>query len=101
MTLHLAASFSRDAPLLGLCFVFTALLMDAAFGPNQKKALSPARLTALLFCGVLLAPGKLVYLPLAALLLLVPAARLGHHARAKKCAYLAACLALADRKSVV
>lgn len=41
MTLHLAASFSRDAPLLGLCFVFTALLMDAAFGPNQKKALSP------------------------------------------------------------
>ena len=95
MTLHLAASFSRDAPLLGLCFVFTALLMDAAFGPNQKKALSPARLTALLFCGVLLAPGKLVYLPLAALLLLVPAARLGHHARAKKCAYLAACLALA------
>ena len=48
MTLHLAASFSRDAPLLGLCFVFTALLMDAAFGPNQKKVLSPARLTALL-----------------------------------------------------
>lgn len=45
---------------------------------------------------MLLAPGKLVYLPLAALLLLlVPAARLGHHARAKKCAYLAACLALA------
>lgn len=68
--------------------MFTALLMDAAFGPNQKKALSPARLTALLFCGVLLAPGKLVYLPLATLLLLVPAARLGHHARAKKCAYL-------------
>ena len=44
---------------------------------------------------MLLAPGKLVYLPLAALLLLVPAARLGHHARAKKCAYLAACLVLA------
>ena len=94
MTLHLAASFSRDAPLLGLCFVFTALLMDAAFGPNQKKALSPARLTALLFCGVLLAPGKLVYLPLAALLLLVPAARLGRHAKAKKCGYLAVCLLL-------
>ena len=27
MTLHLAASFSRDAPLLGLCFAFTALLL--------------------------------------------------------------------------
>ena len=95
MTLHLAASFSRDAPLLGLCFAFTALLMDAAFGPDKNKALSPARLAALLLCGVLLAPGKLVYLPLAALLLLVPGARLGHHAKAKKCGYLAACLLLA------
>lgn len=95
MTLHLAASFSRDAPLLGLCFAFTALLMDAAFDPEKRKALSPARLAALLLCGVLLAPGKLVYLPLAALLLVVPGARLGHHAKAKKCAYLAACLLLA------
>ncbi|WP_455500171.1 DUF2142 domain-containing protein [Gemmiger sp.] len=95
MTLHLAASFSRDAPLLGLCFAFTALLLDAAFGPEKKKALSPARLAALLLCGVLLAPGKLVYLPLAALLLLVPAARLGRHAKAKKCGYLAVCLLLA------
>ena len=95
MTLHLAASFSRDAPLLGLCFAFTALLMDAAFDSEKRKALSPARLAALLLCGVLLAPGKLVYLPLAALLLLVPGARLGHHAKAKKCAYLAACLLLA------
>ena len=95
MTLHLAASFSRDAPLLGLCFAFTALLLDAAFGPDKNKALSPARLAALLLCGVLLAPGKLVYLPLALLLLLVPAVRLGRHAKAKKCGYLAACLALA------
>lgn len=95
MTLHLAASFSRDAPLLGLCFAFTALLLDAAFGPEKQKALSPARLALLLGCGVLLAPGKLVYLPLVALLLVVPAARLGRHAKAKKCGYLAVCLALA------
>lgn len=95
MTLHLAASFSRDAPLLGCSFAFTALLLDAAFGPDRGKALSPARLAALLLCGVVLAPGKLVYLPLAALLLLVPAARLGRHAKAKKCGYLAVCLLLA------
>ena len=93
--LHLAASFSRDAPLLGCSFAFTALLLDAAFGPDRGKALSPARLAALLLCGVVLAPGKLVYLPLAALLLLVPAARLGRHAKAKKCGYLAVCLLLA------
>lgn len=95
MTLHLAASFSRDAPLLGLCFVFTALLLDAAFGPDKGTALRPVRLAALLLTGVLLAPGKMVYLPLAALLLLVPAVRLGRHARAKKAVYLAACVVLA------
>ena len=36
-----------------------------------------------------------ICLLLAALLLLVPAARLGHHAKAKKCGYLAVCLLLA------
>ena len=95
MTLHLAASFSRDAPLLGLCFAFTALLLDAAFSGEKKCPLSPARFAALQVCGVLLAPGKLVYLPLAALLLVLPGARLGRHAKAKKCGYLAACLLLA------
>lgn len=94
MTLHLAASFSRDAPLLGLCFAFTALVLDAAFGPDKGKALSPVRLGALLLTGVLLAPGKMVYLPLAALLLLVPGVRLGRHAKAKKAVYLAACVVL-------
>ena len=95
MTLHLAASFSRDAPLLGLCFAFTALVLDAAFGPDKGKALSPIRLGVLFLTGVLLAPGKMVYLPLAALLLLVPGVRLGRHAKAKKAVYLAACVVLA------
>ena len=90
MTLHLAASFSRDAVLLGLCFVFTALLLDAVYGRP-----TPKRMAALAVTGILLAPGKMVYLPLAALFVLVPAAALGHHAKAKKLAYLAACLALA------
>ncbi len=90
MTLHLAASFSRDAVLLGLCFAFTALLLDAVYGRP-----SPRRMAALAAAGILLAPGKMVYLPLAALFLLVPAAALGRHAKAKKVSYLAACLALA------
>lgn len=90
MTLHLAASFSRDAVLLGLCFAFTALLLDAVIGKP-----TPKRVAALAVTGILLAPGKMVYLPLAALFLLVPAAALGRHAKAKKVGYLAACLALA------
>ena len=95
MTLHLAASFSRDAPLLGLCFVFTALALDGLCGPDPARPLQPGRLAALLACGALLAPGKLVYLPLAALVLAVPAVRLGRHAKVLKLGYLAACLALA------
>lgn len=90
MTLHLAASFSRDAVLLGLCFGFTALLLDAVYGQP-----TPKRMAALAVAGILLAPGKMVYLPLAALFVLAPAAALGHHAKAKKMGYLAACLALA------
>ena len=94
MTLHLAASFSRDAPLLGLAFAFTALVLDAAFGPNAGRQLRPARTAALLLTGVLLAPAKMVYLPLAALVCL-PAVQLGRHTRLKKTGYLAACLVLA------
>ena len=48
------------------CASFTALLLDAAFGPEKQKALS-SRLALLLGCGgVLLAPASF-YLPLAAL----------------------------------
>ena len=91
MTLHLAASFSRDSVLLGLCFAFTALVLDALCGDGPL----PRRELALLAgMGLLLAPGKSVYLPLAALVLLIPGARLVRHANIKKAAYLIACLAL-------
>ena len=91
MTLHLASSFSRDSVLLGLCFAFTALVLDALCGDGPL----PRRELALLAgMGLLLAPGKSVYLPLAALVLLIPGARLVRHANIKKAAYLIACLAL-------
>ena len=43
MTLHLAASFSRDSLLLGLAFAFTALCMQAIFGCKDGTVL-PVRL---------------------------------------------------------
>lgn len=95
MTLHLAASFSRDAVLLGLAFAFTALVLDAAFGPDKAKPLSLKNLLPLIVFGLLLAPGKVVYLPLAALLLAVPGVRLGKAPLVKKAGYLAACVGLA------
>ena len=95
MTLHLAASFSRDAPLLGLCFAFTALLMDAAFDSGKAQGPLPARLAALLLCGVLLAPGSWFICRWRRCCWWCPAHGWGTTPRQKKCAYLAACLLLA------
>ena len=92
MTLHLAASFSRDSLLLGLCFAFAALAMRAAFAPE-----APGRklLAALAAAGLLMCPGKAVYLPLALLVLCIPGRRLALPRPALwKSGYLAACLAL-------
>lgn len=95
MTLHLAASFSRDSLLLGLAFAFTALCMQAIFGCKDGTVL-PVRLwLPLAVFGILLAPAKLVYLPLAALFLLIPNSRFGQSAATKKAAYLAGCVLLA------
>lgn len=95
MTLHLAASFSRDSLLLGLSFAFTALCLQAIFGCRDGQVLPVSVWLPLAVFGVLLAPAKLVYLPLAALFLLIPGSRLGHSAVSKKAAYLLACLLLA------
>ena len=90
MTLHLAASFSRDALLLGLCFVFTSLCLRAAFG---EKAPGRALLLAIAAAGLLFCPGKAVYLPLAALVLLIPSKRLALPRPVLwKAGYLAVCV---------
>lgn len=94
MSLHLAASFSRDSLLLGLAFLYTALCLEAAFGPGaaEKAPLPRKQLLLLAAVGLLLAPAKSAYLPLCGLCLLIPAARLGRRGRAKLAGFLAACL---------
>lgn len=89
MTLHLAVSFSRDSLLLGIAFAYTALCLDAAFGPHST--LGWKQLAPLVVLGMILAPAKAVYLPLTALCLLIPAARLGSHPRAKQASFLILC----------
>ena len=92
MTLHLAASFSRDALLLGLCFAFASLALRAAFG---KERPSRRMLLAMAAAGLLLCPGKAVYLPLAVLVLWIPGKRLPlPKPAAWKAGFLATCLAL-------
>ena len=91
MTLHLAVSFSRDSLLLGIAFAYTALCLDAAFGPHQQ--LTKRQLLPICLLGLILAPAKAVYLPLTALCLIIPAARLGRHPHAKQAGFLVLCCA--------
>ena len=90
MTLHLAASYSRDSNLLALCLLFAALVLDLAFGPREKLGWKQLILPAL--AGLLIVPSKIVYFPLALLVFLIPAARLGHYSKAVKGGFLALCL---------
>ena len=89
MTLHLAASYSRDSNLLVLCFFFSALLLDLAFGPREHIGWKQLVLPVVL--AVLIVPSKVVYLPLAGLILLIPVVRLGRFARWIKGGFLALC----------
>ena len=89
MTLHLAASYSRDSNLLALCFFFSALLLDLAFGPREH--IGSKQLVLPVVLAVLIVPSKVVYLPLAGLILLIPAVRLGRFARWIKGGFLALC----------
>lgn len=92
MTLHLAASYSRDSNLLALCLLFAALVLDLAFGPAEKiswKQLIPPALA-----GLLIVPSKVVYFPLALLVFLIPAARLGRFSKLVKGGFLALCMAV-------
>ena len=78
MTLHLAASYSRDSNLLALCFFFRPAAGPGLRPPGahrRKQLALPAVLA------VLIVPSKVVYLPLAGLILLIPAVRLGRFAR--------------------
>lgn len=72
MTLHLAASYSYDAGILGLSFLFTALVIRSVFADKKmekKEAIS------LLVVGVLLAPCKVIYSLIALFLLAIPSIR--------------------------
>ena len=92
MTLHLAASYSRDSNLLALCLLFAALVLDLAFGPREQIGWKQLILPAL--AGLLIVPSKIVYFPLALLVFLIPAARLGRFSKAIKGGFLALCLVI-------
>ena len=70
MSLHLAASLSYDAGLIGTVFLFTALVFKLAYGTEEIRA---RELIALCALAALFGPCKLVYAPVILLALLIPA----------------------------
>ena len=78
MTLHLAASLSYDATLIGLSLVFFAWCFYLAF---EKKQIGIKDTVVLGLLLVLLEPCKIVYLPLAGICLLIPASKFGDKKR--------------------
>lgn len=69
MTLHLAASYSYDAGILGLSFLFVALLMKAIFtdGPIERREIAYISIVA-----ILLAPCKVIYSFAVGMVLFIP-----------------------------
>ena len=70
MSLHLAASLSYDACLIGTVFLFTALVFKLAYGTEEMRA---RELIGLCVLAALFGPCKLVYAPVILLALLIPA----------------------------
>jgi len=73
MCLQLSASFSYDAYVISLCFLFIALVLRCVCESGQTS------IKDILWLGVtalLLAPAKTVYFPVLLLLFLIPAAKL-------------------------
>lgn len=78
MTLHLAASFSYDGAFIGLAMLFVAWCFYLAYEKEQVTVRDTVVLGLLL---VLFEPGKIVYLPLAGLCLLIPQEKFGSKRR--------------------
>lgn len=69
MCLHLLGSYSYDVGYIGLAFLTVALLLRLFYGSNQ---VSLKLMAGYVLCSTLLAPGKLVYMVIGLLCVLVP-----------------------------
>ena len=69
MSLHLAASHSYDAGIIGLAFLLAALLLKTMIGEGKLRV---SLLVEIAVVAVLLAPCKLVYASMLILLLFIP-----------------------------
>ncbi len=78
MSLHLAASYSYDAPLMCGLWLFTAVCFDMAYG-KEKVSIFDVALLAILMA--LVGPCKMVYAVMMGLCLLIPVKKFGGRGR--------------------
>lgn len=81
MSIHLAASLSYDAMLMGLISVFIAKILEIRFSDGS---ISVADMLILCMLVMIATPCKLVYAPAVALFLLIPKERFGVYGHWKK-----------------
>ena len=74
IAVQLAASFTYDAFVIGLCFLFTAIVMDLAYKKEKVTAVDTVKLVVL---SALIAPSKAVYVVIVALGLIIPWQKFG------------------------
>lgn len=82
MSLHLAASLSYDAGILGTAFLFTGEILHLSFGAGKLRGRA---LLLLCVLAAALGPCKMVYSPVVFLFLAVPAAVCGGRKRKALC----------------
>lgn len=75
MTLHLAASYSYDAGIIGLALLLSALLLRAIF---DSETVTPKHQIEIAIVAALLAPCKLIYIPVLALYIFIPSNKFKH-----------------------
>lgn len=78
MTLHLLGSYSYDAPLIGMAFLLTALLLRAMRGRGR---ISAQLCIAIVLVAVIMAPCKVVYMTICFIVIFVPSNRFSSRAR--------------------
>ncbi len=78
MSLHLAASYSYDAPLMCGLWLFTAICLDQAYRKEKASVADVALLAALM---ALVGPCKMVYAVMMGLCLLIPIRKFGGKGR--------------------
>lgn len=74
IAVQLAASFTYDAFVIGMCFLFTAIVMDLAY---RKERVTAADTVKLVVLSALIAPAKAVYVAIVALGLIIPWRKFG------------------------